>query len=81
MEARRLDHNTYDIFFGKQFSPNGAGWVRVRQGRAGTYRLAGERVDHATLHELDSLLAANMPITYGQDMHTMAANCAAIATR
>jgi hypothetical protein len=81
MEARRLDHNTYDIFFGTQFSPYGSGWTRVRQGRNGTYRIAGERVDHQTLRELDSLLAPNMPITYGQDMHTMSRNCYAIATR
>jgi hypothetical protein len=82
MEARRLDNNTYDIFFGTQFSPDGHGWSRVRQGRNGTYRIGGEWVDHQTLRELDNLLAPNMPITYGQDMHTMAANCRAIvATR
>ncbi len=74
MEARRIDNNTYDIFFGTQWSDH----VRVRQGRNGTYRLSGMRVDHQTLRELDSLLAPNMPITYGQDMHTMAMNCNAI---
>ena len=73
-EARRIDHNTYDIFMGTQWSS----WIRVRQGRQGTYRLAGQRVDHQVLKELDTLLAPNMPVNYGQDMHTTMHNCMAI---
>lgn len=78
MEARRLDRNTYDIFFGKQFSPDGLGWSRVRQGRNSTYVLAGERVDHSTLKYLHNVLAPNMPVTYGQDIPTMLHNNMAI---
>jgi hypothetical protein len=75
MEARRLDRNTYDIFMGAQWTD----WTRVRQGRTGTYRIAGQKVDHAVLKELNDILAPNMPITYGQDMHTMVRNNLAIA--
>lgn len=67
IEARRIDRNTYDLFIGKQWGD----WIRVRQGRNGTYRLAGMRVDHALLKWLHTVLAHNMPITYGQDMSTM----------
>ena len=73
-EARRIDNNTFDIFIGKQWSD----WVRVRKGRNGTYRLAGNKVDHAFLREMDAILAPNMPISYGQDMHTMLHNNIAI---
>jgi hypothetical protein len=74
LEARRIDKNTYDIFQGKGWD----NWVRVRQGHNGTYRVMGEKVDHSTLKELDTILAPNMPITYGQDMHTMLRNNQAI---
>lgn len=69
-EARRIDKNTYDVFFGNQWSDH----VRVRQNRAGTYRVSGMKVDHAVLRWLNGLLAHNMPITYGQDMQTMLFN-------
>lgn len=73
-EARRIDRNTFDIFIGKQWGT----WTRVRQGRNGTYVIAGQKVDHQTLRELNELVAPNMPITYGQDMHTTLHNCIAI---
>lgn len=76
IEARRIDRNTYDLFFGTQWSD----WVRVRQGKNGTYRLMGMRVDHALLKWLHGVLAHNMPITYGQDMNTMILNNNAINT-
>lgn len=78
MEARRIDNNTYDMFYGK-------GWdnhVRVRQGRSSTYRVAGGRITHGELKELDNILAPNMPITYGQTIPQMLHNINAInATR
>lgn len=74
IEARRVDRNTYDIFLGNQWSS----WVRVRQGRSSTYRIAGERVEHSLLKWLHDVLAPNMPITYGQDMNTMILNNNAI---
>lgn len=43
IEARRVDKNTYDLFFGKQWSDH----ARVRQGRMGVYRISGMKVDHA----------------------------------
>jgi hypothetical protein len=73
-EARRINSNTYDIFFGNQWSD----WVRVRQGRSSTYRLAGMHVPHPLLKWLHSVLAEDMPITYGQDMDTMINNINAI---
>lgn len=74
MEARRVDRNTWDIFFGNQWST----WARVRLGRNGVYQVAGEKVDHRALKELGGYLAPNMPITYGQDMATMLNNNLAI---
>lgn len=70
IEARRIDRNTYDLFLGTQWSD----WIRVRQGRSSTYRLAGMRVEHGLLKWLHEVLASNMPITYGQDMNTMLVN-------
>ena len=74
IEARRVDHNTYDIYLGNQWSD----WIRVRQGRSSTYRVAGMRVEHSLLRWLHTVLAPNMPITYGQDMNTMINNINAI---
>lgn len=74
MEFRRIDNNTYDVFLGTQWSS----WVRVRQGRNGTYRLSGQWVDHNLLRELDSILAPNMPISYGQTAEEMLHNINAI---
>jgi hypothetical protein len=74
MEARRIDRNTYDIFYGK-------GWdnhVRIRQGRESTYRIGGGRITHPELKELNEVLAPNMPITYGQTMQQMLHNVDAI---
>lgn len=73
-EARRVDRNTYDIFFGTQWSDH----IRVRQNKHGTYRVSGIKVDHQTLRELDRYLAPNMPITYGQTMQQMLHNNQAI---
>jgi hypothetical protein len=70
MEARRLSRSMYDIFFGNQWSD----WIRVRQTSQGTHRVAGMRVDHATLKHIDTFLAPNMPITYGQSMEDMLRN-------
>lgn len=64
VEARRIDRNTFDLFFGNQWSS----WTRVRCGRNGLYRIAGEKVDHATLRELEGMVAHDMPITYGQSV-------------
>jgi hypothetical protein len=78
IEARRIDHNTYDLFIGTQWSD----WIRVRRGRNGTYRLVGIRVPKAVLHWLNDVLAPNMPINYGQDIECMLHNINAInATR
>jgi len=77
IEARRVDHNTYDIFFGKQWSDH----ARVRQGRSSTYRLSGMKVDHMTLKYLDTILAPNMPITPGQLLEEMVRNNNAITPR
>lgn len=74
IEARRVDKNTYDLFFGKQWSDH----ARVRQGKFGVYRVSGMKVDHETLKALDHILAPNMPITYGQDLETMFRNNQAI---
>jgi hypothetical protein len=73
-EARRVDNNTWDIFFGTQWSDH----VRVRTGRTGVYRVGGMRVDHSTLKYLENYLAPNMPITYGQSMEQMLSNNLAI---
>ena len=54
MEARRLDRNTYDIFYGN-------GWdnhVRIRQGRENTYRIGGGRITHPELKELHEVLGS-----------------------
>ncbi len=74
IEARRIDKYTYDLFFGKQWGS----WSRVRQGKNGVYRVAGEKVDHQTLKALNNILAPRMPITYGQDIGTMYRNNIAI---
>jgi ankyrin repeat protein len=74
MEARRVDRNTYDIFFGTQWSDH----VRVRQTRHNTYRVSGMRVPHEVLKDLHNILAWNMPITYGQSMEQMLHNVSAI---
>ncbi len=78
MELRRIDNHTYDVFEGK-------GWdnhVRVRKGRSSTYRVSGGRIARPTLHWLDDVLAPNMPITYGQTVHSMLSNInGIIATR
>ena len=74
IEARRVSRNVYDLFFGTQWSD----WVRVRQTRSGVHRVAGMMIDRQTLRDLDGVLAANMPITYGQDMETMLRNNLAI---
>lgn len=76
-EARRVDRFTYDLFRGK-------GWdnhVRVRQGRSSTYRLSGQRISKPELHDLHTVLAPNMPVTYGQTMEQMLLNINAINTR
>ncbi len=70
MEARRVARNVFDIFFGNQWCD----WIRVRQTSHGTHRVAGMRVDHATLKHIDTFLAPNMPITYGQSMEEMLFN-------
>lgn len=75
MEARRVDRNTFDIFFGKQWGT----WTRVRCNRHGVYRVAGEKVDHRTMKELGEMLAPNMPINYGQTIQQTYFNCLAIA--
>lgn len=75
MEARRVDRNTWDIFFGTQWST----WARMRLGRNGVYQVAGIKVDHHTLKDLANYLAPNMPITYGQDIVTMLNNNLAIS--
>ena len=78
IEARRVDNRTYDLFLGTQWSDH----VRVRQGRNGTYRVSGIKVDHSLLRWLDTVLAPNMPVTYGQDLNTMINNINSIeATR
>ena len=76
-EARRLDKFTYDIFQGKGWD----NWVRVKQGRSSTYRIAGEKITHAELKDLHQILDPRMPITYGQPMENMLININAINTR
>lgn len=83
IEARRVDNNTFDLFIGKQWST----YVRVRNNKHGVYRVSGMRlgtvvqeggesmkVDHNFLRSLNDIIAYNMPISYGQDIHTMYRN-------
>lgn len=74
MEIRRVDHNTYDLFQGK-------GWdnfTRVRKGRSSTFGVLGQRVPHAMLKDLDSILHPHFPINYGQTLGQTLDNLAAI---
>ena len=76
MEIRRVDHRTYDVFQGKQWST----WTRVRQSRHNTYVLGGEKLGHQLLHFLHSILAPNMPVNYGQFLETTLHNCQVLAS-
>lgn len=71
---RRVDHNTFDCFFGTQWGT----WSRVRKGRSSTYRVAGEHLAKAALKELDLVLDTRMPINYNQSPYQTLANCVAI---
>jgi len=77
IEARRIDRHTYDLFIGTGWD----NWVRVRQGRSSTYRLAGEKISKPELRELDEILDPKMPITYGQTVNDMLVHINAINTR
>jgi hypothetical protein len=74
VEARRINRNTYDLFFGK-------GWdnhTRVKQGKMSTYRVGGNHISKPELKDLHDVLAWNMPITYGQTVDEMLNNVLAI---
>lgn len=75
MEIRRVDHNTYDVFQGRQWGT----WTRVRKGRNNTYALGGEKLPKALLKFLHDILAPNMPINYGQNLETTLHNCHVLA--
>lgn len=77
MEIRRLDRNTYDVFFGNQWTD----WVRVRQARSNTYVIGGSiKVGHSELRHLHNVLAPNMPINYGQRIEDTIRNCEVLAS-
>lgn len=72
LEIRRVDHRTYDVFFGNQWDD----WARVRQGKHNTYVIAGNvKVGHHDLKDLHHILAPNMPINYGQRPEDTIRNC------
>ncbi len=64
MEIRRIDNNTYDVFQGNGWD----NWTRVRKGRSSTYGVAGQRVNHALLKDLHSVLHPRFPINYGAQL-------------
>ena len=67
MDIRRVDFNTYDLFLNNGWDKH----TRVRKGRSSTYVLAGERISHALLKDLDRILSPRFPINYGQSFeHT-----------
>lgn len=71
MDVRRIDHNTFDVFTGK-------GWdnhTRIRVGRSSTYRIGGNHLPNQEFKGISELLAANMPITYGQSQETSFTAC------
>lgn len=70
-EIRRVDHNTYDVFIGNQWSDHS----RIRVGRSSAYVLSGLRLPYAFLKHMKAVCAANMPINYGQDHEQTLKNC------
>jgi len=70
-EIRRVDHNTYDVFIGKQW----ADWARVRVGRSSAFVLQGMRLPYGFLKHMKTVCASNMPINFGQDHETTLRNC------
>jgi len=70
-EIRRVDHNTYDVFIGKQWSD----WTRVRVGRTSAYILDGLKLPYAFLKHLHSVCRSNMPINYQQDHEKTLMHC------
>lgn len=71
MEFRRVAANVYDVFQGTQWGTHS----RVRQTRNGVYVMQGEKLPHRTLKWLNSVLAPNMPINYGQPQEQTIYNC------
>lgn len=75
MEIRRVDHNTYDIFTGRQWGTH----TRVRKAKHNTYVVSGEKITHGLLKFLHSILAPNMPINYNQGLEITLSNCQVLA--
>lgn len=70
LELRRVDHNTYDLFQGKGWN----NWTRVRKGRSSTFGVAGQRIPHALMRDLDQVLHKQFPINYGQQLEETVRN-------
>lgn len=70
-EIRRINNNVFDCFFGKQWGT----WVRVKKGRSSVYRIAGERISHTELHDLNQIIQPGMPISYGISQEVILKNC------
>ena len=69
-EIRRVNHNTYDLFTGKQWDEH----VRGHKGRSSSYCLVGW-LPHAILRQLHEILDSSMPINYGQSHEQTLNNC------
>lgn len=74
LELRRVDHNTFDLFQGKGWN----NWTRVRKGRSSTFGVAGQRIPHGLMRELDGVLHKFFPINYGQDLAVTVHNLQAL---
>lgn len=52
--AIKHSHNTFDVFEGRQFSPEH--WSRLRGGRNGVYVQKGRSLPHALVRQLASVI-------------------------
>jgi len=68
---RRVDHNTYDVFLGNQWSDH----TRIRAGRSSTFVVSGQRLPHPFLKYMHTVLHPSMPINYGQPHELTLDNC------
>lgn len=55
--AIKVTHNTFDVFEGKQYSPEH--WSRLRGGRNGVYVAKGRSLPHALVRELAANINPN----------------------
>lgn len=75
IELRRVGPYIYDLFQGNQWST----WSRVRKGRSSTFVMAGEKLPHSLLKDLDGILHPRFPIN-NQPLHITVNNLNAINT-